>query len=54
MALSRVRDLSIIDTPPEDRLSVRTIITRFDKRVIRDAILRELARGGQVFFVHNR
>lgn len=54
MALSRVRDLSIIDTPPEDRLSVRTIITRFDKRIIREAILRELSRGGQVFFVHNR
>lgn len=54
MALSKVRDLSIINTPPEDRLSVKTIITRFDKRVIRDAIMKELARGGQVFFVHNR
>lgn len=54
MALSRVRDLSIISTPPEDRLSVKTIITPFDRRAIRDAILREMARGGQVFFVHNR
>lgn len=54
MALSAVRDLSVIDTPPEDRLSVKTIIARFDKRVIRDAILMEIARDGQVFFVHNR
>lgn len=54
MALSGVRDLSVIDTPPEDRLAVKTIIVRFDKKIIRDAILKELARNGQVFFVHNR
>jgi len=54
MALSAVRDLSVINTPPEDRLAVKTIVARFDKEVIREAILRELARGGQVFFVHNR
>ena len=54
MALTGIRELSIIDTPPADRLSIRTILTRFDRSVIRNAILRELARGGQVFFVHNR
>lgn len=54
MALSAVRNLSVIDTPPEDRLSVTTVIARFDKKVIRDAVLKELARGGQIFFVHNR
>ncbi|MBI3595984.1 MAG: transcription-repair coupling factor [Nitrospirae bacterium] len=54
MALTGIRKLSIIDTPPADRLAVRTILTRFDRSVIRNAILRELARGGQVFFVHNR
>lgn len=54
MALTGVKDLSLIDTPPEDRLSVRTIITKFDKKMIREAIIREISHGGQVFFVHNR
>jgi len=54
MSFMGVRDLSIIDTPPPDRLSIKTFITHFDKKVIREAILRELGRGGQVFFVHNR
>ncbi|WP_305045197.1 transcription-repair coupling factor [Geoalkalibacter sp.] len=54
MSLAGLRDLSVIDTPPVDRLAVRTYVTRFDDDVIRDAILRELRRGGQVFFVHNR
>jgi transcription-repair coupling factor (superfamily II helicase) len=54
MALTGIRELSIIETPPADRIAVRTILTRFDRPVIRNAILRELARGGQVFFVHNR
>jgi len=54
MALSGIRDLSVIETPPVDRLAIRTYVTRYDEGVIRDAILRELARGGQVFFVHNR
>jgi transcription-repair coupling factor (superfamily II helicase) len=49
-----VRDLSIIETPPADRLAVRTLLARFDEDVIRDALRRELARGGQVYFVHNR
>ncbi len=54
MALSGIRDLSVIETPPVDRLAIRTYVTRYDETVIRDAILRELERGGQVFFVHNR
>jgi transcription-repair coupling factor (superfamily II helicase) len=54
MALSGIRDLSVIETPPVDRLAIRTYVTRYDEAVIRDAVLRELGRGGQVFFVHNR
>jgi transcription-repair coupling factor (superfamily II helicase) len=54
MSLVGIRDLSIIETPPLDRLAIQTYVTRYDERVIRDAILRELQRGGQVFFLHNR
>jgi transcription-repair coupling factor (superfamily II helicase) len=54
MSLSGMRDLSVIETPPVDRLAIRTYIARFDDHVVRDAVLRELRRGGQVFFVHNR
>ena len=54
MGFTGVRDLSIIETPPADRQAVRTLLARFDDELIRDAIRRELARGGQVFFVHNR
>ena len=53
-SLMGVRDLSVIETPPSDRLAVKTYIRKFDTQVIRDAILRELDRNGQVFFVHNR
>ena len=54
LALTGARDMSTIQTPPHDRLPVETIVTQFDERTIRDAIQRELARGGQVFFLHNR
>ncbi len=54
MSLTGVRDLSTIDTPPEERLPVRTMMAEYDETLIRQAILRELDRGGQVFFVHNR
>ncbi|HSY74737.1 MAG TPA: transcription-repair coupling factor, partial [Dongiaceae bacterium] len=54
LALTGARDMSTIQTPPHDRLPVETIVTPFDERTIRDAIHRELARGGQVFFLHNR
>ncbi|MDE3089078.1 MAG: transcription-repair coupling factor, partial [Chloroflexota bacterium] len=54
LSLSGARDMSTIETPPEDRLPIRTYVTEYDARLVRDAILRELDRGGQVFFVHNR
>jgi transcription-repair coupling factor (superfamily II helicase) len=54
MAMSGLRDLSVIETPPADRLAIRTQVVRFGKSVIREAIIHELSRGGQVFFVHNR
>ncbi|HSM93964.1 MAG TPA: transcription-repair coupling factor, partial [Anaeromyxobacteraceae bacterium] len=54
MAMSGVRDLSIIATPPEDRRAIRTFVTKFDPGQVREAIETELKRGGQVFFVHNR
>jgi transcription-repair coupling factor (superfamily II helicase) len=54
LSLTGLRDLSVIETPPVDRLAVRTYVTRYDDDVIRDAVRRELARAGQVFFVHNQ
>ncbi len=54
LALTGARDLSAIETPPQDRLPVETVISAYDERLIRDAIQRELARGGQVFYLHNR
>ncbi len=54
LSLSGIRDLSVIETPPVDRQAIQTWVTRPDDNAIRDAILRELQRGGQVFFVHNR
>jgi transcription-repair coupling factor (superfamily II helicase) len=54
LALTGARDMSTIQTPPQDRLPVETIVTGYDERLIRDAIQRELNRGGQVFFLHNR
>ncbi len=53
-ALLGLRDISNLETPPPDRLPIETRITRFDKTMIRQAILRELNREGQVYFVHNR
>ncbi len=54
MAFSGVRDLSVIQTPPTDRLAIRTFVCKFDEETIRKAIQTELRRGGQVYFVHNR
>nr|MCH9673328.1 transcription-repair coupling factor [Gammaproteobacteria bacterium] len=54
MALADLRDLSLIATPPEKRLSVKTFIREWDGALLREACLRELHRGGQVYFVHNR
>ena len=54
MSLLGIRDISSLATPPQDRMSIHTEVCRFDERRVRDAILRELNRDGQVFFVHNR
>jgi transcription-repair coupling factor (superfamily II helicase) len=54
LSLAGARDMSVIETPPRDRLPVHTEIVETDDEVVTDAILREIDRGGQVFFVHNR
>jgi transcription-repair coupling factor (superfamily II helicase) len=54
MALSGIRGMSTIETPPEDRLAVKSTVARFNPTLIREAIQHELDRGGQTFFVHNR
>ena len=54
MGFFGIRDLSVIETPPVDRRAIRTSLIRFEDEVIREAILREIQRGGQVYFVHNR
>lgn len=54
MSLSGIRTMSVIETPPEERLAVRTFVGRFEEAVIKEAVTREVSRGGQVFFVHNR
>jgi len=54
MAMLGLRDLSVINTPPEDRLAIRTFVMAWDDGTVAEAIRRELARGGQIFFVHNR
>ncbi len=54
LSLLGIRDLSTIDTPPEDRIPVKTYLAELDDTLVRAAIKRELARGGQVFFIHNR
>lgn len=54
MSLIGIRDFSVINTPPADRLPIQTYVMPYDSDVIREAIIAELGRGGQVFFVHNR
>jgi transcription-repair coupling factor (superfamily II helicase) len=54
MSLSGLRDMSLIETPPRDRLAIQTQVVQFSENVIKSAIELELARGGQVFFIHNR
>jgi transcription-repair coupling factor (superfamily II helicase) len=53
MALSGIRDMSTITEPPEDRLPVQTFVLEYDEVLLKDAIIRELDRGGQVYFIHN-
>jgi transcription-repair coupling factor (superfamily II helicase) len=54
LSLFRARDMSVINTPPKDRLPIHTEMVKFDKKLIAEAILREVDRGGQIYFVHNR
>jgi transcription-repair coupling factor (superfamily II helicase) len=54
MALSGLRDLSLIATPPERRLSIKTFVRQWDSALIREAFLREIHRGGQIYFLHNK
>ncbi len=54
MSLSGIRDMSTMETPPEQRLPIKTYVSEFDDALVREAVLRELERGGQVYFVHNR
>lgn len=53
MALSTIKSYSVLTTPPEDRLDIRTIVKEWDEKIIKEAILREVRRGGQVFYLHN-
>ena len=54
LSLMGARDMSILETPPQNRIPTETIICGYDERIIRDAIVREMARQGQVYFLHNR
>jgi transcription-repair coupling factor (superfamily II helicase) len=54
MSLLGIRDMSVIETPPKDRLAIHTVVAHFDQDLIRTAIEQEMSRGGQVYFVHNR
>jgi transcription-repair coupling factor (superfamily II helicase) len=54
MSLTGIRDMSIVGTPPEERLSIKTYVEAYDAALVRQVVLRELERNGQVFFVHNR
>jgi transcription-repair coupling factor (superfamily II helicase) len=54
MSLLGIRDMSVIETPPKDRLAIHTVVAHFDKELIRSAVEQELSRGGQVYFIHNR
>ncbi|MEO5894866.1 MAG: transcription-repair coupling factor [Vicinamibacterales bacterium] len=54
MSLAGIRDMSVIETPPRDRLSIQTNVLKFDQAVIQSAIRNEMERGGQIYFVHNR
>ena len=54
MSLTGLRDMSVIETPPKDRIAIQTVVAAFDEKLIKTAIEPELERGGQAFFVHNR
>ena len=54
MSMTGIRDMSVLETPPEERIPVQTVVTEYSDALVRDAILRELGRGGQVYFLYNR
>ncbi len=54
MSLVGLRDMSVIETPPKDRMAIQTIVAKFDEKLVRTALEMELERGGQTYFVHNR
>ncbi|ACO34679.1 MULTISPECIES: transcription-repair coupling factor [Acidobacterium] len=54
MSLVGLRDMSVIETPPKDRMAIQTIVAKFDEKLVRSAVEVELERGGQIYFVHNR
>ncbi len=54
MSMLGLRDMSVIETPPRDRMAIQTIVAKFDEKLVRTAIEMELERGGQAYFVHNR
>ncbi len=54
MSLVGLRDMSVIETPPKDRMAIQTVVAKFDEKIVRSAIEVELERGGQAYFVHNR
>ena len=54
MVLGALRDMSTMETPPEERLPIKTYVSEFDERLVRETVVREIERGGQVYFVHNR
>ncbi len=54
MSMVGLRDMSVIETPPKDRLAIHTVVAHYDKELIRTAIEQEIGRGGQVYFIHNR
>src|ERR1700733_10133589 len=54
MSLVGLRDMSVIETPPKDRMAIQTVVAKFDEKLIRTAVELELERGGQIYFVHNR
>jgi transcription-repair coupling factor (superfamily II helicase) len=54
MSLVGLRDMSIIETPPKDRMAIQTVVAKFDEKLVRSAVEVELERGGQIYFVHNR
>src|SRR6266704_3444558 len=54
MSMVGLRDMSIIETRPKDRIAIRTVVASWDEKLIRSAVEQELDRGGQIYFVHNR